>query len=177
MDIALVKPGRIVVGVSESLGGLAALRRAVAMAREDGRQLVAVLAWQPPGGEMAYRQAPCPPLAEIWEQQATLRLMDAFDAALGGFPPDVDLEPRVERFPAADALCAIADRPDDIVVIGAGDRGPARRLLHGSVRRRVLARAGCPVLAVRPPAVPRGARRALRHARPTDIAPGGFKLA
>ncbi len=174
--------GRIVVGVSGSLGSLAALRRGCELARTYRKPVLAVLAWSPPGGELAYRQAPCPPLSTMWQHQATLRLLNAFDSALGGFPPDLCVEPLVLRAPAAEALTATADRQDDILVVGAGDRRPVRRLLRGAVRRRVLAHAACPVLAVRPPATPRGALRALRHADPGDFRPGGpdgegFRLA
>jgi nucleotide-binding universal stress UspA family protein len=165
------RAGRVVVGVSGSLGSLAALRHACRLARRDRAKVLAVLAWTPPGGELAYRQAPCPSLSTMWERQATLRLMDAFDAALGGFPRDVTVEPVVLRAPAAEALTTTADRQDDLLVVGGTPGGLPTRLLHGAVRRRVLAHAACPVLAVRPPTPPRGALRALRHADPTDFLP------
>ncbi|WP_320780039.1 universal stress protein, partial [Streptomyces sp. CRN 30] len=48
------------------------------------------------------------------------------------------------------ALVATADREDDLLVVGAGRRGPLRRALRPSVSRHVLAHAVCPVLAVPP---------------------------
>jgi nucleotide-binding universal stress UspA family protein len=161
--------GRIVVGVSGSLGSLAALRHACRLARRDRKPVLAVLAYTPPGGELAYRQAPCPPLSVEWERQAMLRLMDAFDAALGGFPRDVTVKPLVLRAPAARALTSTADRAEDMLVVGAGPGHLPGRMFHGFVRRRVLAHAACPVLAVPAPALPRRATRALRHADPTDF--------
>ncbi|MCX4420352.1 hypothetical protein [Streptomyces mirabilis] len=50
--------GQVVVGVSGSLAGLAALRTAVRAARSSGRVLVAVLAWEPPEGEVLHARNP-----------------------------------------------------------------------------------------------------------------------
>jgi nucleotide-binding universal stress UspA family protein len=140
--------GRVVVGVSGSLGSLAALRCAVEQARCMKRGLVAVLAWIPPGGEVNYRSAPCPPLAKVWEECACGRLRTAFEEALGGYPADLRVRPVVVRGDVGPALCEVADRPDDLLVVGAGRRGHLTRLVHGHVGRYVLAHAGCPVLAV-----------------------------
>jgi nucleotide-binding universal stress UspA family protein len=170
---------KVVVGVglgrgsgdrcAHTLGSLAALRRAVAEARRDRRPLVVVTAWQPPGGEYAYRTAPTPPLEHVWEQDAEASLDAAFNEALGGVPADVAVRKLVVRGPAADVLCAAADGPDDLLVIGGGPRSRWARLLHGAVRRRVLARTCCPVLVVTTPSEPRGTRRAFHHVDPDDI--------
>ena len=48
---------RVVAGVSGSLESLAALHRGAHEARHGGAELLAVLAWQPPGGELAHRRA------------------------------------------------------------------------------------------------------------------------
>lgn len=53
-------PTRVVVGVSGSLGSLTALCRAAAEARLRGASLWPVLAWEPPGGELAARRSPPP---------------------------------------------------------------------------------------------------------------------
>ncbi|MEV7930664.1 universal stress protein, partial [Kitasatospora sp. NPDC088779] len=66
--------GRVVVGVSGSLGSLAALHRGVAEARSRGAELVPVLAWEPPGGEFGYRRSPCPPLLAAVREAAEQRL-------------------------------------------------------------------------------------------------------
>jgi nucleotide-binding universal stress UspA family protein len=162
-----VGPGRGFGG--HSLGSLAALRRAVTEARRDRRPVVAVTAWEPPGGEYTYRTAPTPPLEKVWEEAARARLDTAFDDALGGVPADVPVECEVVRGPAAEVLCAVADGPDDLLVIGGGPRSRWARIFHGVVRRRVLAHAACPVLVVVPPSEPRHAHRAFHHLDPDDF--------
>jgi nucleotide-binding universal stress UspA family protein len=54
----------------------------------------------------------------------------------------------VVRGPTGQVLCAAADRPDDLLIVGAGRRGSFARLVHGRVSRFVLGHALCPVLAV-----------------------------
>ncbi len=173
--------GRVVVGVSGSPASLAALRRGAEEAFRGGRTLVPVLAWEPPEGEAAYRAAPCPPLLRLWEDRARRRLDAILDDVLGiprarpcerpapgGLLTGARVEPRVVRADAWRALTAFAAGPEDLLVIGGGGRAPG--LFRGRVRRRVLALAGCPVLSVAAPRVPRSARRALRRARPADFA-------
>ena len=47
-------------------------------------------------------------------------------------------------------LVLLADRPDDLIVIGTGRRGLLTRALRRSAGRYCLAHATCPVLAVPP---------------------------
>ncbi|MFF7210976.1 universal stress protein [Streptomyces sp. NPDC008238] len=139
---------RVVVGVSGSLGSLTALHRAAAEARRTGAVLVTVLAWEPPGGEFAYRRSPFPPLLHEWQDRARRQLADAIGSAFGGLPEGLPLRAVIVRGAAGWALTQVADRPDDLLVVGAGRRGPLRRLLRPSVARHCLVHAGCPVLAV-----------------------------
>jgi nucleotide-binding universal stress UspA family protein len=173
--------GRVVVGVSGSPSSLAALRRASEEAWRSGRPLVAVHTWEPPEGEIIYARTPSPELAALWERQARRRLADALAGVLGvelrtGGPCGPQLaasglwvEPVVVRACAWYALPMLAAEPEDLLVLGGGGR---RRfgLLRGPVRRRVLARAVCPVLTVGPPTASRAARRALRAVEPADFA-------
>ncbi|MFE7528815.1 universal stress protein [Kitasatospora sp. NPDC057542] len=138
---------RIVVGVSGSLESLAALHRGLAEARDRGAVLVPVLAWEPPGGEHGYRRSPCPPLLAAVRESAEQRLRDALDAAFGGADPGVPLCPVVIRGETGPALVHIADRPDDLLVLGRSG-GPLRRRLRRSVPGYCARRAGCPVLTV-----------------------------
>ncbi|NSC21792.1 universal stress protein [Streptomyces albus subsp. chlorinus] len=162
------RPGRLVVGVSGSLAGLAALRAAAREARTGGRALVAVLAWEPPEGEAAYMLRPDREWAAYWREDARARLGRAFDEAFGGDPPGVvAVERRLVRDRAWRALCGAADRPDDRLVIGARGARWGRR--YGATARRVLARAACPVLVVPAPHLPRHDRAALRRATPEDF--------
>ncbi|MCG6494395.1 universal stress protein [Kitasatospora sp. A2-31] len=139
--------GRVVVGVSGSLGSLAALHRAVAEARRTRAELVPVLAWEPPGGEYGYRRSPCPPLLAAVREAAAQRLRDALDAAFACGDPNVPVHPLVVRGETGPALVQTADRPDDLLVVGPSG-GLLRRRLQGSVTAYCQRKAGCSVLAV-----------------------------
>jgi nucleotide-binding universal stress UspA family protein len=144
---------RIVVGVSGSLGSLAALHRAVVESRHTDAEVLAVLAvlaWEPVGGEYAYRRAPLPPLLEDGRRLATERLRTALDTALGWGWSEHRLQARAVRGTPGTVLVLTADREDDLLVIGAGQRGLLRRALCRSTSRYCLANATCPVLAVPP---------------------------
>jgi nucleotide-binding universal stress UspA family protein len=141
---------RIIVGVHGSLGSLQALRYAADEARERCVPLVPVIAWIPPGGDAAERSRPSPYLRQVWKEAARTRLWEAFDVGLGGFPSDLLIEPHVERGDTGRVLVALADRSDDLIVIGTGRRRSLTRALRASVGRYCLAHARCPVLAVPP---------------------------
>ncbi|HEX6524589.1 MAG TPA: universal stress protein [Streptosporangiaceae bacterium] len=141
---------RIVVGVHGSLGSLQALRYAADEARERGVPLAPVIAWVPPGGDLAERRHPSPHMRRVWSEAARQRLASAFDDGLGGLPADVCLEPRVARGDTGPVLVDIADQPGDLLVIGTGRRSPIGRALRRSVGRYLLAHAHCPVVAVPP---------------------------
>ena len=143
---------RVFVGVHGSLGSLQALRYAAEEARDRDALLVAILAWLPPGGDLAERRAPSPYLRKIWRDAAWDRLLNAFDAGLGGFPAEVMVEPRVICGEAGPVLTDSADDPGDLLVIGTGRRG-LRRAISRSVSRYCLAHARCPVVAIPPSAL------------------------
>ncbi|OKJ16880.1 universal stress protein [Kitasatospora sp. CB01950] len=138
---------RIVVGVSGSLGSLAAVHRAVAEARRLGGEVLALHAWEPPSGEFGHRRSPCPPLMSAVRELAVTTLAEAMAEAFGGADPGVPLTARTVRGRTAPTLLAAADRPGDLLVLG-----PSGSWLHrgmrGSVPRACLRRATCPVLVV-----------------------------
>ena len=144
---------RIVIGVHGSLGSLQALRWAADEAQQRQVPLVPIIAWVPPGGDMAERSHPSPYLRQLWQDAACKRLTDAFDEGLGGLPDDLQVQPHVERGDAGPVLVDIADQPGDLLVIGTGRRNPVGRALHRSVGRYCLAHAHCPVIAVPPSAL------------------------
>jgi nucleotide-binding universal stress UspA family protein len=144
---------RVVVGVHGSLGSLQALRHAADEARQRDVPLVPVIAWVPPGGDMAERRHSSPYLRKIWRDGAWERLTTAFDDGLGGMPADLEVEPHVERGEAGPVLVDIANRTDDLLIVGTGRRGALGRLLRRSVARYCVAHAKCPVLAVPPSAL------------------------
>ncbi|MER7952540.1 universal stress protein [Streptomyces sp. NPDC096079] len=159
--------GRIVVGVTGSLASLAALRYATALARRDGTPLLAVLVWEPPEGEGLFARMPDRAWARLWGDDARRRLEDALVDGLGGVPAGLAFEGRVVRGAPAAALCAAADRPGDLLVLGsAPGRGRLARPRRRPVLRGVLRRASGPVLTVPGPALFPGEARVLRrHAR------------
>ena len=142
---------RVVVGVSGSLANLAALHCAVDCARELGAEVIAVRAWLPAGGEIAYRRGPCPPLLELWRERAFDRLATAFADAFGGLPPDLNVRPVTGRGETGPVLVSVADRPRDLLVVGTGRQGPISSRRPGSVSRYCLRHSGCPVLVVPQP--------------------------
>ncbi|MGW1910175.1 universal stress protein [Streptomyces sp. NPDC002076] len=152
--------GDVVVGVSDSLAGLAALRRGIVEARRTGRTLVAVRAWEPPEGDALYLRRPEPSWARLWADEARRRLDRAFELAVGGPPADLRIVRRVVRGPAGPVLCSPASSPDDLLVVGmARRRGPTARLHRRPVHRHIPARARCEVLVVAGPRLlPREAR-------------------
>ena len=144
---------RIIVGVHGSLGSLQALRYAAEEARARQVPLVPVIAWVPPGGDLSERSRPSPYLRQVWQDAASRRLAEAFDAGLGGMPSDLRVQPRVVRGETGPVLVDIADQPGDLLVIGTGRRSLVGRAMRKSVGRYCLAHAKCPVLAVPPSAL------------------------
>ncbi len=141
---------RVIVGASGSPGSLRALRYAEDLARAHDATLIPVLAWVPPGGDLAERRS---------KEDACRRLRDALIAAWGVVPDDPPVCPVVQRGPAGWVLVSMACCPGDLLVVGAGRRGALARLVCGKVARYCLAHAQCPVLAAPPPAFAREAGR------------------
>ncbi|MFG2331734.1 universal stress protein [Streptomyces sp. NPDC048604] len=130
-------------------GSLAALHRAVDEARRTRAELEVVLAWLPPNGELAQRRQVLPSTIDFRQASAD-QLLETIDAAFGGAGPGVPWQGVVARGLPGPVLVESADRPGDLLVIGAGRRGGLRRLLFPSVVRHCVAHAACPVLAVPP---------------------------
>ena len=152
----------VVAGVSGSQGSVHALRYAAELARRHGAALVPVLAWVPPGGDLAEHKHPDPELRRLWKQDAWQRLRGALGTAFGGFPHGVQTWPLVLRGPAGPQLVSLASQPGDLLVIGAGRRTALTRLVCCPVARHCLAHARCPVLAVPPPDLAQHAGHGLR---------------
>src|ERR1700761_2912521 len=113
---------RVVVGVSGPLSSLTALHRAADEARRRDALLVPVLAWEPPGGEAAYRRSPCPPLLAEAEHRDVIQLDTALEPAFGGLPPGLSTRAAVVRGPAGPALVAETGEPGDLLVVSGGRR-------------------------------------------------------
>jgi hypothetical protein len=110
---------RVIAGVSGSLRSLGALRwrgrSPRSRGRAGGRARLGSRPW-----EVAYRRVPCPLLLKLWEQAACQRLRDAFDDAFGGVPCGVAVRQLVVRAAPSPALVELADRRDDLLVVGYG---------------------------------------------------------
>ncbi|RSS81739.1 universal stress protein [Streptomyces sp. WAC06614] len=141
---------RVVVGVTGTPGNLAALHRAAAEARVRGAELLAVLAWQSPGGELGSRHSLGPSALAHCRAAAVERLRETLDTAFGAVKPGVALEGLTVRGTPGAALVDVARDTEDLLVVGTGSRTLVRRLVRPSVARYCLAHASCPVLAVPP---------------------------
>ena len=133
---------RVVVGVDDSLSGLAAIRVAVAEARRRSLPLLAVRAHT--SGITSLESG---------------TVATAFLEALGAFPADVQVQQHISILPIRDALCTAAGDPRDLIVVGTSGKGVWHAVWSGSVLHAVSRRARCPVLAVPAPEMARAARR------------------
>jgi nucleotide-binding universal stress UspA family protein len=139
------REGRVIVGVDDTPTGLRALRQAVAEARRRGAEFHAVRTYPPPWGD-----APAGYETRADSERAcTETMIRAFDDAMGGVPHDVPVRMVVGCGMPGRVLVELADREDDLLVVGASRRLPwlpRRRSTGGYCAER----AGCPVLVVPP---------------------------
>jgi nucleotide-binding universal stress UspA family protein len=142
---------RVIAGIGGSPGSLTAIRFAEALARAYQAVLVPVLAWIPPGGERAGLTQPSGYLRQEWRELAHERMRAGLLAVWGEIPADPLVQPQVEEGLAGLVLVSVASQPGDILVIGAGRRGPLHRLAGRPVSRYCAAHARCPVILVPPP--------------------------
>jgi nucleotide-binding universal stress UspA family protein len=138
-----MSPGRIVVGVSTSLPGLAALRYAVGEARRRGLgAITAVRAWPDP--DHGRQSSP------LWAgdlARASVHEIDAAIAAAFGLPPaDVTI---TKQCPPGRPGLALADAAGDSDLIVVGSR--RHRWFGTGVARLCIRHAPCPVLVIPPP--------------------------
>ncbi|MEV2248698.1 universal stress protein [Streptomyces sp. NPDC049970] len=141
---------RIVVGVSGSLGSLAALHRAAAEAQERSAELCAVLAWQLPGGGLGSRATYGTAVLRECREAAVEDLCTALDTAFAAGRPGFTLIGLTVRGEPGAVLVDAVRSADDLLVVGTGSRGSRLPKLRASVARHCLAHATCPVLAVPP---------------------------
>lgn len=144
------RSARVFVGVRATLAGYQALRYAAEEARRRDGILWAVRAYDTPGSGAVRR--------EDLIDTAAAEIGMAFLTAFGGMPAGLTVKLVAREGTAGRVLTSVADRADDVIVIGGS--GP-RRLF--SRRRAAVARycsrsAACPVVVVPPPPMVRGRR-------------------
>lgn len=147
---------RVVVGVDDSAGGLAALRYAVGMASAGHSQLVAVRSWDlglPRHGGRRHRHRSHQGVLLLYngvQQRIESRnlISRVFQAAAGGIPDDVAVTVKTPEGDPGEVLSRIAGAAGDVLVVGTEPGHLVRRLMHGSVSRYCLTRARCPVMVV-----------------------------
>ena len=143
---------RVVVGVSNSLSGLQALRYAVGEARRRQSTVYAVRAWQFTAPWRGYDTDLC---RKDLAAAADATLVNAFDNAMGGVPEDLTVTLVVAEGEPAQSLVATANRDGDLLVLG----GSTHRWSFGaSVVRYCVRKASCPVLVVPAPVLARTRR-------------------
>ncbi len=169
--------GRVIVGVSDSLSGLRALREATAEARRRRRELCVVRAYVAlhnttrsdffglgPGSERPWVQHGTYDVWETSREDAQRTITHAFDDAMGGPPADVYLRMVTLDGRPSPALVDFASQDNDLLVVGAS-RPRLRRPFRRSVGRYCTARAACPVLIIPPHEAARDLAREKWHWR------------
>jgi nucleotide-binding universal stress UspA family protein len=151
---------RVVVGVDDSPGGLAALRHAVDMARAGHAPLVAIRSWglglPRHGGRRRRRvgsdHGPLVPFFNGAEQrQKSAQLIRlAFGDSVGGIPRDIAVAIRTPEGDPGRVLAEFASA-GDVLVVGTGRDQAVKRFMHGSVSHYCSVHARCPVVVVVPP--------------------------
>lgn len=138
-------PSRIVVGIGDDATANAALAYAIATARREDAELVAVRTWGPLA-DPAPRDAAPPGAEEELRDRAAHEIIRAFGEAAGGMPGDVKVTTETPEGPPGHALVRIADRPGDLIVVGRSRHSLAHRAVFGSVPDHLIDHATCRVL-------------------------------
>lgn len=143
--------GRVVVGVSATHAGFQAVRYAVAEARRRRQPLIAVRTYRP-GATSANAALRLTLTDTVIEDVARIII-----EALGGLPIDVEMTAVVQEIPG-EAICKVADRTADLIVIGGSGAPRLFGRRQAAVARTCSRAAVCPVVIVPPPAMARTAR-------------------
>jgi nucleotide-binding universal stress UspA family protein len=138
---ALGAGGRVIVGVDDSPGGLAALHWAVELARSANAPLMAVRVWAlglpRHGGLRRHGDGHghvVLAFAGAEPRQAAARLVRrAFRAAVGGIPGDVDVTIETPEGNPGPVLTRFASDSCDVLVVGTTPGHGLKRAMHGSV--------------------------------------------
>jgi nucleotide-binding universal stress UspA family protein len=150
---------RIIVGVDDSPGGVAALYWAVHRARSRHCQLVAVRAWAlklpPHGGRWVrddrHRHVVVSFAGSVQRSEAAEVIRRCFQLTSGGIPADVATRIATPEGDPGVVLTGMAERDGDLLVVGTRRGHLARQAVHGSVSRYCARHASCPVAVIPAP--------------------------
>ena len=142
---------RVIVGVDDGLAGLHALRRAVTETRRRRCLLLAVRIWSvtPAWSSLVITSG----WLDGMGQEAMAAAGRTFASAMFGPPRDVVVRVEVAEGEPGPELVRLADREDDLLVVGSRQRTLFAGIWHCSTARYCVRHANCPVLVVPPPAL------------------------
>jgi nucleotide-binding universal stress UspA family protein len=135
--------GSIAVGYDGTPEARMALRRAEALAKRSNARLRLLTVVRPPVAAPAMVPGAYAPESPPEPDKVILEGVDSVDFALAAEPV------RLDGDPATQLTKACEESPVDLLVLGSRGYGPLARVLLGSVSRRIVQDAPCPVLTVR----------------------------
>jgi nucleotide-binding universal stress UspA family protein len=146
---APVNASGVVVGIDGSPGAEAALSFAFDQASRRGWRVVAIHAWDVPAYDLLIvPNGPVPvPLSNVADEE--IRLTAEVLAGFRDDYPDVDVEERLVRAPAVQAILEAASGAA-MIVVGTHGHSPALGALLGSVSNGVLHKSHLPVVVIPP---------------------------
>jgi nucleotide-binding universal stress UspA family protein len=144
---------RIIVGVDDTPGGLAAVAEAIALARLRGAPLVAIRTWglgQPRHGGRLHLRREGHSGAYFFEgavqrESAALLVRRVFTAVAGGLPPDLSVSIETPEGDPAAVLSHVTTG-SDVLVVGSETGSWFRHAVHGSVGRYCTEHCRCRVV-------------------------------
>jgi len=157
--MSIPSPERIIVGVDDSPGGLAALRWAVHRAQARHCQLIAVRAWAlrlPRHGgrrirDDRHRHVVVSFAGSVQRSTAGAVIQRSFQLTSGGIPADVPVRIATPEGDPGTVLTGMAQRDGDLLVVGTRPGHSARHAVHGSVSGYCARHARCPVAVIPAP--------------------------
>lgn len=135
----------IAVGYDGSPEAKLALHRAEALAKRSNARLKLLTVVKPPTAAPVMVPGAYAPESPPEPDRVILEGVNSVDSALAAEPV------RLDGDPARQLMGACEEDPVDLLVLGSRGYGPLARVLLGSVSRRIVQDAPCPVLTIRRP--------------------------
>lgn len=135
----------IAVGYDGTPEAKLALRRAEVLAKRSNARLKLLTVVKPPTAAPVMVPGAYAPESPPQPDRVILEGVNSVDSTLAAEPV------RLDGDPARQLMQACEEDPVDLLVLGSRGYGPLARVLLGSVSRKIVQDAPCPVLAVRRP--------------------------